>query len=216
MEVLRVEGGEDRPKVVLDKENNIFEISGRSIPEDVTEFFNPILDWLDVYAQEPLEETVFNFKLEYYNTASSRLLLDVLLKLEDIYKDNHKVFVNWYYPQNDGDIEDGGKDYFELVKIPHAILPREVVTAKPQQTEPVEQTVSEPVVSAVETEEKKQQEPEKPKCPFCGSENIEKIEESNFVQKVADVFKSLIGSKPEESGETVYKCGDCGKKWNEK
>lgn len=216
MEVLRVEGGEDRPEVILDKENNIFEISGRSIPEDVTEFFNPILDWLDVYAQEPLEETVFNFKLEYYNTASSRLLLDVLLKLEDIYKDNHKVFVNWYYPQNDGDIEDGGKDYFELVKIPHAILPREVVTAKPQQTEPVEQTVSEPVVSAVETEEKKQQEPEKPKCPFCGSEKIEKIEESNFVQKVAGVFKSLIGSKSEESGQYVYKCGDCGKKWDEK
>ena len=214
MEVLRVEGGEDRPEVVLDKENNIFEISGRSIPEDVTEFFNPILAWLDVYAQEPLEETVFNFKLEYYNTASSRLLLDVLLKLEDIYKDNHKVFVNWYYPQNDGDIEDGGKDYFELVKIPHAILPREVVTAKPQQTEPVEQTVTEPVVSAEETEEQKK-EPEKPKCPFCGSENIEKVEESNFVQKVAGVFKSLIGSKPEESGQTVYKCGNCGKKWDE-
>ncbi|MBQ3657635.1 MAG: DUF1987 domain-containing protein [Bacteroidales bacterium] len=212
MRVLRVEGGEDRPDVILDKENNIFEISGRSIPEDVTEFYDPILLWLDEYAQEPLEETVFNFKLEYYNTASSRLLLDVLLKLEDIFKDGHKVFVNWYYPHNDGDIEDGGKDYFDLVKIPHAILPREVKTAQPA---PENMEKPQPAVVNTEPEPESVSNDDILKCPSCGSEDIERVVESNFVQKMADVFKSLMGSKSDSSDQIVYKCKTCGNKWGE-
>ena len=82
MSVIKIQGTDDTPTVILDKENNIFEISGRSLPEDVVVFYKPILEWLDEYKNDPLDKTVFNFKLEYFNTASSKLLLDVLLKLE--------------------------------------------------------------------------------------------------------------------------------------
>ncbi len=81
MRVIKIQGSDDTPKVILDADNNTFEISGRSLPEDVVAFYDPILEWLDEYAQNPLEKTVFNFKLEYFNTASSKLLLDVLLNL---------------------------------------------------------------------------------------------------------------------------------------
>ena len=84
MEVIKIIGTDDTPNVTLDPENEIFEISGRSLPEDVAAFYEPILDWIDLYAEEALAKTVFNFKLVYFNTASSKLILDILLKLEEM------------------------------------------------------------------------------------------------------------------------------------
>ena len=47
MEILNLEGTEDTPKIILDKKNGIFEISGRSLPEDSAEFYRPVLEWIE-------------------------------------------------------------------------------------------------------------------------------------------------------------------------
>jgi hypothetical protein len=123
MSVINIKGSDDTPTVVLDKENNIFKISGRSLPEDVVAFYTPILDWLTDYASDPLDKTVFDFQLEYFNTASSKLLLDVLLKLEDINSDGHDVLVRWHYPDDDEDMLDAGAEYAEIVDVPFEQVP---------------------------------------------------------------------------------------------
>jgi len=123
MSVIKIQGTDDTPTVILDKENNIFEISGRSLPEDVVVFYKPILEWLDEYKNDPLDKTVFNFKLEYFNTASSKLLLDVLLKLEDIHNDGHEVLVKWHYPDDDEDMEEAGEEYSDIVDVPFEQVP---------------------------------------------------------------------------------------------
>ena len=123
MSVIKIQGTDDTPTVTLDKENNIFEISGRSLPEDVVVFYKPILDWLDEYKNDPLDKTVFNFKLEYFNTASSKLLLDVLLRLEDINNDGHEVLVKWHYPDDDEDMEEAGEEYSDIVDVPFEQVP---------------------------------------------------------------------------------------------
>src|SRR4051812_32584391 len=84
MEILNLEGTEDTPKIILDKKNGIFEISGRSLPEDSAEFYRPVLEWIEKYGSEPNGTTDFVFKLEYFNTASSKLIFNVLPALEDI------------------------------------------------------------------------------------------------------------------------------------
>ncbi|MFW6224205.1 MAG: DUF1987 domain-containing protein, partial [Bacteroidota bacterium] len=81
MDVIKIKGTEDTPTIILDTEREIYEISGRSLPEDVAVFYDPVLNWLDEYAESPNEKTEFTFKLTYFNTASSKLLLDILLKL---------------------------------------------------------------------------------------------------------------------------------------
>ncbi|MBN1251118.1 MAG: DUF1987 domain-containing protein [Bacteroidales bacterium] len=118
MQAIKIKGSDDTPNVMLDKENGIFEISGRSLPEDVAAFYEPILEWLDQYSEDPLEKTVFNFKLEYFNTASSKLLLDVLLKLEDMYDDGKDILVKWYFPDDDEDMEEAGEEYADIVEVP--------------------------------------------------------------------------------------------------
>lgn len=113
MEILNLEGTEDTPKILLDKSNGIFEISGRSLPEDSAEFYQPIIQWLDDYASDPNPSTDFVFKLEYFNTASSKLILDVLSKLEEI----PGIKVNWYFHEDDEDMEEAGEEFSELVDI---------------------------------------------------------------------------------------------------
>jgi hypothetical protein len=118
METIKIQGTEDTPKVTLDKENELMEISGRSLPEDVASFYDPILTWLDEYAQGPNKKTIFNFKLVYFNTASSKLLLDILMKLEEIHEAGHDVLIRWHYPEDDEDMEEAGEEYSDIVDVP--------------------------------------------------------------------------------------------------
>ena len=118
MEVIKIVGTDDTPSVTLDVANEIFEISGRSLPEDVASFYEPILDWLDKYSEEATGKTVFNFKLVYFNTASSKMLLDILLKLEEMYESGKDVLVRWHYPEDDEDMEEAGEEYADIVEVP--------------------------------------------------------------------------------------------------
>ncbi len=114
MKMLSIEGTEDTPRIILDKENGIFEISGRSLPEDSREFYKPLLDWLGDYSHEKNPETNFIFKLEYFNTASSKLILDILSKLEEI----DGAVVTWFFHEDDEDMEEAGEEFDELVDVP--------------------------------------------------------------------------------------------------
>ena len=118
METIKIAGTEDTPTVILDSENEIMEISGRSLPEDVASFYDPILNWLDEYAQNANDKTVFNFKLVYFNTASSKLLLDILMKLEEMYEAGKDVTVVWHYPEDDEDMQEAGEEYADIVDVP--------------------------------------------------------------------------------------------------
>lgn len=114
MEILNLEGTEDTPKIIFDKKNGILEISGRSLPEDSAKFYKPVLEWIEKYASEANPSTDFVFKLEYFNTTSSKLILDVLYALEDI-KD---MKIQWYFHEDDEDMEEAGQEFSELVEIP--------------------------------------------------------------------------------------------------
>ncbi len=118
MEVINIQGTDDTPNVILDKDNNKFEISGRSLPEDVNMFYEPIMKWIDSYAEEPNDTTEFNFKLEYFNTASSKIILDILLKFEDIVENGNDVKIKWHYHEEEEDMLEAGEEYADIVEIP--------------------------------------------------------------------------------------------------
>jgi hypothetical protein len=123
METIKIQGTEDTPKVILDKEKEVMEVSGRSLPEDVASFYDPILSWLDEYAGSPNKKTIFNFKLVYFNTASSKLLLDILMKLEEIHEAGNDVLIRWHYPEDDEDMEEAGEEYADIVDVPFEQVP---------------------------------------------------------------------------------------------
>ncbi|MBO4771351.1 MAG: SiaC family regulatory phosphoprotein [Bacteroidales bacterium] len=125
MAAFRIKGEDDIPSVTLDRDNNIFEISGRSLPEETMLFYRPILNWLDNYARNPLPRTEFVFDMTYYNTASAKQFLEILLKLEDIYCMGYDVRVTWLYENGDFDMEDAGVEYARIVNVPIVMATRE-------------------------------------------------------------------------------------------
>ena len=118
METLRIEPTDDSPQVLLDQEDNQFEISGKSLPEDVIDFYQPVLDWLKTYKENPNTKTEFNLKLIYFNTASSKLIYDILMIFEEMVEEGHKVLVKWHSMQSDEDMQEAGKEYEEMVDVP--------------------------------------------------------------------------------------------------
>jgi hypothetical protein len=118
METIKIQGTEDTPKIILDAENEIMEISGRSLPEDVSSFYEPVLNWLNEYAENPKKKTIFNFKLTYFNTASSKLLLDILMKLEEMHEKGQDVLIRWHFPEDDEDMAEAGEEYADIVDVP--------------------------------------------------------------------------------------------------
>ncbi|HPT12052.1 MAG TPA: DUF1987 domain-containing protein, partial [Bacteroidales bacterium] len=101
--------------------NKVFEISGRSLPEDVVVFYQPVIQWLDDLEKSPIPNLELAIKLEYFNTASSKLILDILLKLEEINQNGTPLKVKWYYLSSDSDMREAGEEYSEIVSLPFEI-----------------------------------------------------------------------------------------------
>ena len=118
MEPLRISQTDDSPEVILDREADEFRISGKSLPEDVVDFYQPVLNWLTGYSSHPNPATEFVFKLIYFNTASSKLIMDILMIFEGMVEEGHKVTVRWMSLSSDEDMEEAGREYEEMMDVP--------------------------------------------------------------------------------------------------
>jgi len=122
MESLIIDGTTKTPDVNFNAEKGILEVKGRSIPENSIEFYKPLVDWLEEYAQNPLSKTQVNVHLEYFNTSSSKCILDVFKKLETIHKNKYDVQINWYYEEDDEDMLEAGEDYESIIRVPFKMI----------------------------------------------------------------------------------------------
>ncbi|MFP4022966.1 MAG: DUF1987 domain-containing protein [Thiohalospira sp.] len=122
MESITVEGTPKTPTVNFNAETGIIEIKGRSIPENSIEFYRPLVEWLEEYAKNPQKLTTVNIQLEYFNTSSSKCILDVFKKLETIKKARNEVIINWYYEEDDEDMLEAGEDYESIIRIPFKMI----------------------------------------------------------------------------------------------
>jgi len=118
METIKILATEDTPNIILDRKSNVFEFAGRSMPEDSGLFYEPIVEWFEDYSKNPNPETIITFKLIYFNTASSKLILDILSLLDAMHKKGHQVKINWYYPEDDEDMQEAGEEYCDILDVP--------------------------------------------------------------------------------------------------
>jgi len=109
---------DDTPKVVLDCALPQFEISGKSLPEDVNGFYQQLIDWFKAYQQAPKEETVIVIGLEYFNTATSRPLIRIFSLLDQLFQAGHAVKIIWQFLEEDEDIRDTGIELAHLFNMP--------------------------------------------------------------------------------------------------
>ena len=95
MEIINIKETEDTPKIILDALREQFEISKKSFPEDAISFYAPIFDWLNKYTHAPNAKTAFSFRMDYFNTASSKQIYKILSLLASLSKTS-EVEIFWY------------------------------------------------------------------------------------------------------------------------
>ncbi len=123
MDSINIEGTPKTPAVSFDAKTGQIEIKGRSIPENSIEFYKPLVEWLDKYADIATGVVNVVIQLEYFNTSSSKCILDVFKKLENLHSKNKtEVVINWYYEEDDEDMLEAGEDYQSILKIPFKMV----------------------------------------------------------------------------------------------
>jgi SiaC family regulatory phosphoprotein len=122
MENYSIEGTPKTPTINFDIDKGLLEIKGRSIPENSIEFYRPLVENLEKYSGGAKPSTNVVIALEYFNTSSSKCILDVFKKLENIHKNGSSVVINWHYEEDDEDMLEAGEDYQAIINVPFKMV----------------------------------------------------------------------------------------------
>lgn len=116
---LDLPGTDKTPAVRLKQSEGVLEIIGCSIPENADRFFSPIQDRVERYSSAPHSRTTITIQLSYFNSSSSKYLLDLLKRLDDLHASGRsQVVLNWQFAPGDLDMKEAGEDYRSLVEFP--------------------------------------------------------------------------------------------------
>jgi len=127
MEKLIISPTSFSPKVILDHEEYFLEIAGESRPQDVREFFGPILAWMNDFADLVMSgknksPIIFNFNFDYFNSASAKCILDICKVLARLRSKEFDASVKWYYVKNDTDMLEAGIEMSQIIKLPFEFI----------------------------------------------------------------------------------------------
>ena len=99
------------PTINLDAKSGKFLLDGESYLEDTVKFYAPVLNWIKEYTAKKENPIHFEIKLKYFNTSSSRSILDILYLLKDHEENGGKVDIDWYIKPIDSEMKEEIEDY---------------------------------------------------------------------------------------------------------
>jgi hypothetical protein len=102
---------------VLIKSGRI-ELKGRSIPEDSFAFYIPLLEHITNYLKDPADKTMVIINLEYINSSSKKLLINIFDLLNKKFRRGIPIHIIWQYEEDDEDIFELGKDLKGFYNMP--------------------------------------------------------------------------------------------------
>jgi hypothetical protein len=114
MDALFIDPTQDTPLVILNKDTNTFIISHRSYPEDAFEFYKPVIEWCREYIKDANDNTIFDFKFDYFNTTSGKQIFKIMLILEKLSKEK-SVIIRWHYRKTDKEIANHGEIFSKII-----------------------------------------------------------------------------------------------------
>jgi len=117
MEELRISPTKKTPEIILNPEG-IIRIKGRSIHEDVADFFKPVEAWVTHYIASPAEVTCVDMSLDYFNSASAKVFIHLMQKVTYVALKHKKFIFNWYYEDGDEDILERGQYFASVLDVP--------------------------------------------------------------------------------------------------
>ncbi|HNS31075.1 MAG: DUF1987 domain-containing protein [Bacteroidales bacterium] len=127
MNSLTIEPTTISPHVSFDMDKGVFIISGYSRPENVRDFYAPIISWLELFRDQllheqsegkPISPIIFNFNLIYFNSSSAKFLYDIVMLLDEVQKKGINLTIKWHYSKDDSELREAGEDLSDMAQVP--------------------------------------------------------------------------------------------------
>ena len=120
MERYFVEATKMTPQIELDTDKKVYSLTGNSRPENPMQFYKTMFEWLNTFFEETSEKMTFEVKMDYFNTSTSKILLD-LFELFEKFAESKDIHVIWYYQSDDEEMQEAGEELLDLVELSHEI-----------------------------------------------------------------------------------------------
>jgi hypothetical protein len=128
MKGFNIPATEKSPKVLFDTTNYLFEMQGISRPENVRDFYFPLIYKIKKHFQKIIEKKQvedfnekcfrFNFKLDYFNSSSAKFISDILVIIKDLNDEGLNLKIYWYFTDGDEDMKEVGEDFSDMISVP--------------------------------------------------------------------------------------------------
>ncbi|MBW6479900.1 MAG: DUF1987 domain-containing protein [Bacteroidales bacterium] len=110
----------------FDPAKNVFEITGNSFPPNAMEFYEPIVDWVRNYFSGEVKDPVtINFKVNYYNTSSSKYIFKILELFHEHNLKTRNVKIKWYSHETEDELYEDWRSLIQDLDLPHEFVYQE-------------------------------------------------------------------------------------------
>jgi hypothetical protein len=124
MELLVIEPTDHTPGVEFNPKTGKLKLHGRSLPENAIEFYDPLFDWLENYISVAPESTELHVDLDYLNSISQKMIVEILKNTKKVQEDGKVISVNWYYDEEDEKMMEEGKAIATEFEVPITLFPK--------------------------------------------------------------------------------------------
>ncbi len=122
MESLIITATNETPSVTLNGAEGRFTFSGKSYPENVHDFYSGIINYLQKYTLDPKEKTTLEFSWLYFNTASAKMVVKIIMELKSV-KTKGKLFeIKWFCKPSDDLMQEKGEELKDLLDVDFSII----------------------------------------------------------------------------------------------
>jgi hypothetical protein len=122
MESLTIVRTDETPGIEFSKKSGVLRLHGRSIPENANTFYQPVIQWIRSYVEKPATETILKVELDYLNSISQKMLLDIMQYLAAIRQTGNHVVVEWHYESDDEEMLEEGHIFESKVSLPFSFI----------------------------------------------------------------------------------------------
>ena len=112
---LLISSTETTPEVNFYASQNKALMRGESYPENAAEFYARVIEWLTNYVENMKEDDLFDFLLHltYFNSSSSKVLLDIFDLLDEAGENGNKIVIHWLYDKGNETLQEYGEEFQE-------------------------------------------------------------------------------------------------------
>ena len=118
MDNINIEVGERSPKITCDWDKGVMEIVGESYPENVTDFYGPVLSAVEKYLSTSKDKSFScTFELLYFNSSSAKVLMRIFDMFEEYSNSHgHNIKVIWQVDEEDDNMRELGEEFAEDIE----------------------------------------------------------------------------------------------------